>query len=218
MAVFDDYYEGIQPLNFDEEFRAAFGRRWARFASNYSALVVDRLVDRLEVQGFRFADAIGRRGPVGHLAGQRPRRRLGHGAHRGAHQARRVRPRRADDRDALPRITVEDPFDAITAPDPRDRRRRLAGLKRWIDETGHLVVYLYLPEWVVSLRTRSPIPSRLDRWLEPKAVWPDTRGARALGTRGRASRSCATRSGSCRSCPCATGHACGVPGAARSSR
>ena len=47
-------------------------------------------------------------------------------------------------------------------------------MKRWIDEQGHLVVYLYLPEWVVSLRTRSPIPSDWTSWLEPKAVWPDT--------------------------------------------
>ena len=125
------------------------------------------------MQGFRFADAIGDADlwdiwQANDLDGGEC-----HGAHRSAHQARRVCPRRATS-DALPRITVEDPFDAITAPDPRDRRRRLAGLKRWIDESGHLVVYLYLPEWVASLRTRSPIPSDWTAWLEPKAVWPDT--------------------------------------------
>ena len=173
VAVFDDYYEGIQPLNFDEEFRAAFGRRWARFASNYSALVVDRLVDRLEVQGFRFADASGDADlwdiwQANDLDGGSAMAHTEALIKRGAYAL--VEPRS----DALPRITVEDPFDAITAPDPRDSRRRLAGLKRWIDETGHLVVYLYLPEWVVSLRTRSPIPSDWTSWLEPKAVWPDS--------------------------------------------
>jgi hypothetical protein len=173
VAVFDDYYEGIQPLNFDEEFRAAFGRRWARFASNYSALVVDRLVDRLEVQGFRFADATGDADlwdiwQANDLDGASAMAHTEALIKRGAYAL--VEP----SADALPRITVEDPFDAITAPDPRDRRRRLAGLKRWIDEQGHLVVYLYLPEWVASLRSRSPIPSDWTAWLEPKASWPDT--------------------------------------------
>ena len=188
MAVFDDYYEGIQPLNFDEEFRAAFGRRWARFASNYSALVVDRLVDRLEVQGFRFADASGDADlwdiwQANDLDGGSAMAHTEALIKRGAYAL--VEPRS----DALPRITVEDPFDAITAPDPRDRRRRLAGLKRWIDESGHLVVYLYLPEWVVSLRTRSPIPQRLDQLARAEGRLAGHGGPRAVGTGGwRAAR------------------------------
>lgn len=173
VAVFDDYYEGRQPLNFDTEFREAFGRRWARFTSNYSALVVDRLVDRLEVQGFRFSDATADADlwtiwQANELDGGAAMAHTEALIKRGAYAL--VEPRQG----AVPHISVEDPFDTITVADPRDRRRRLAGLKRWLDERGHLVVYLYLPDWVLSLRTRSPVPGDWTSWLQPTATWPET--------------------------------------------
>ncbi len=80
-------------------------------------------------------------------------------------------------------------------------------MKRWIDEAGHLVVYLYLPEWVASLRTRSPIPSDWTSLARAAGDVAGHRGARAVGAGGSASRSCATPWASCPSCPCATARA-----------
>ena len=94
-AVFDDYYEGIQPLNFDEEFRAAFGP--ALGPLRQQLLGTRRRPARRPTRGagLPLRRRLGRCGPVGHLAGQRPRWRECDGAHRGAHQARRLCPRRA---------------------------------------------------------------------------------------------------------------------------
>jgi hypothetical protein len=74
-----------------------------------------------------------------------------------------------------PRITVEDPYDTITESDPRDQRVRRAGLKRWVDDEGRLVVYLYLPENIWKLRSAEKWTGetyRLQPYPQDGEPWP----------------------------------------------
>lgn len=169
MVRWDRYYRGEHPLSwFTDAFREAFAGRFHRFASNFAQLVVDGQSERMEVQGFRFLDAGGDQSlwdvwQDNNLDGASQQ------AHtdaliKGASYAL-VEPRS----DARPTITVEDALGAITLDDPRDRRRRLAGLKTWIDDTGRMVVYLYLPDAVYTYRSERPVSNGWVDWLRGEA-------------------------------------------------
>jgi hypothetical protein len=45
-----------------------------------------------------------------------------------------------------PRITVESPLEAVTIHAPDNRRKRLAGMKRWLEEDGTVSAVVYLPD------------------------------------------------------------------------
>lgn len=88
-------------------------------------------------------------------------------------------------------ITLEDPSQAIVAYAPGTRRRRAAGLKRWIDDSGYQFATLYLPDEIYKFRSTrvhdtsaseyepSPstliLPSGMSAW-QPRRVegeaWP----------------------------------------------
>ena len=117
------------------------------------SLVVDAPGERLEVQGFRFADAEGdediwRRVWQENDLDAGPAR-----PHRGAHEGRRLRARGARRRTARPWWSIEDPLDCIVEVAPKDRRERVAALKRWVDDEGHLVAYVHLPDAVFKYRS-----------------------------------------------------------------
>lgn len=153
LRTWDDYYEGRQPLAFaSQKFNEAFGDRFPEFTSNFCALVVDGLAERLEVQGFRFGDPAGD-ADVWAMWQENDLDAGSQLAHtealiKGSAYAL-VEPRR----EAIPIITIEDPLDAIVEHEPKDRRRRRAGLKRWVDDEGALVLVVYLPEGVFKYRS-----------------------------------------------------------------
>jgi hypothetical protein len=155
-ARFEAYYDGAHPLSFfDDKVREAFGERFSRFASNFTALVIDSIAERIQVNGFRFKDDSG----DDDLWAIWQENDLDGGSLMAHTEAlikstsyTLVEPRGGD----TPRITVEDPLDTIVELDPRDRRKRLAGLKRWLDDDQHLVVYVYLPNAVYKYRTDKP--------------------------------------------------------------
>lgn len=160
----EDYYNGDQPLAFfSKDFREAFGGRFHRFSSNFMALVVDGTRERLEVTGFRFADAMGDKD----LWAIWQENDLD-GASQIAHTEALIKETAyalvepADG--ATPRITVEDPLDCIVEIDPRDRRKRIAALKRWIDDDGRMVVYVYLPEFIYKYRSTTVWPEHIEGW------------------------------------------------------
>lgn len=166
MRRWDAYYRGDQPLAFaSEKFRESFGGRFRAFSSNFCSLVVDGTRERMEVTGFTFSSR---------RASQRAWRIWQENDMDGWSQIAHtealikgvcyalVEPALG----RLPRITIEDPLDSIVDVDQRTRERR-AGLKRWRDDDGHLVVYVYLPDFIYKLRSQSPWTTLATVHLEP---------------------------------------------------
>lgn len=176
MQRWEDYYEGRQPLAFaTERFREAFGGRFRAFSSNFMSLVVDGTRERMEVAGFDFTNQRSAK-----KAWQLWQDNSMDAASQVAHTEALVKsvvytlvtPGMVGE---APLITIEDAYDAITEDDPSGRRR-LAGLKRYVDDYGRLVLFLYLPEYIWKLRTTSvwqPGGSlQLEPWPGEDATWP----------------------------------------------
>ncbi len=169
LSVYDDYYNGRQPLAFaSDKFREAFGDRFGSrtkpFTSNFSALVVDGTSERLAVQGFRFNDPKGDKDlwAIWQANDMDGESQIAHteALVKGIAYALVTPGREGED----PVITVEDPLDAIVERDPLNRRRRLAALKRWIDDDQHMIVYVYLPDQIAKYRTRDRFEDRSITW------------------------------------------------------
>jgi hypothetical protein len=174
-SLWGDYYDGLQPLAFaSRKFEEAFGSRFPAFSSNFCGLVGDSIAERYEVQSFR---GYGKDDALVWRMWQE------NDCDAGSQQAfleamvagtayGLVEPSTS----GLPVITFEDASDCIVAADPKYRRKRRAGLKRWIDDDGHLVVVLYLPEEVRKYRSRAAWPAG---GLEWKQYAPEAAGGNA---------------------------------------
>lgn len=168
LLTWDAYYRGDQPLAFaSKRFREAFGGRFAAFSSNFCALVVDGTRERMEVTGLTFKSQ-GASTRAWDIWQQNQMDALSQIAHtealiKGIVYAM-VEP---DQLGGTPVITIEDPLTTIVESDPRDRRVRRAGLKRWLDDAGHLVVYLYLPESIWRLRSTDQFTTGAKVAFEP---------------------------------------------------
>lgn len=146
------YYIGDQPLAFaSERFRDAFGGRFQAFTSNFCALVVDGTRERMEVTGFDFGGTR-RNDRAWRLWNDAQMDAVSQMAHTDALVYSRVFALVTPNRFGPPLITVESGTDAIVAYD-HGGRNRIAGLKRYVDWDGHLVVYLYLPDVVWRMRS-----------------------------------------------------------------
>jgi hypothetical protein len=89
----------------------------------------------------------------------------------------------------VPTVTIEDALDCITETDPRNRRLRRAGLKRWVDDDGYLTVVLYLPDAVYKYRTKAAWSTDMARlWgtLPPGALTPEANGVDVWSASGMA--------------------------------
>lgn len=166
LMLWNDYYENRHPLSFfDDAVRERFGARFSRFASNFCALVVDGFAERFEVQGFRFDDAQGDE-DVWAIWQDNDLDAASQSAHIDAF-VKCCAYALIDPNGGDPRITIEDALDTIVAHDPRDNRNRLAGLKRWIDLDGHLIVVVYLANFIFKYRSVKAWPSTQTPWLRP---------------------------------------------------
>jgi hypothetical protein len=170
----DDYYNGKQPLAFaSDKFREAFGDRFPAFASNFTALVVDGERERLEVRGFRFKDPEGDKD-----LWQIWQDNDLDGSSQIAHTEALIKGlaytlvEPAAGEGQTPRVTVEDPLDCIHEPDPRDRRRSLAGLKRWVGEDDHLYAFVYLPDLIYKFKSTQPWKPNTSLWEGGEGLWP----------------------------------------------
>lgn len=156
----DDYYRGEHPLAFaGQKFREAFGGLFDEFADNFCGLVVDAVEERLNVEGFRFsagedAKADADAWDIWQANGLDADSQLAHlEALITGESYALVWPDPNDD--AKPRITIEHPSQTIVAPALSNHRARAAALKRYIDEDGYEVAYLYTPETVFRFRSRT---------------------------------------------------------------
>ena len=164
LRVWEDYYEGKQPLAFaSDKFREAFGSRFPAFTSNFCSLVVDGTAERLEVQGFRFNDPAGDE-DVWAMWQDNDLDAGSQLAHTEALIKGMAYALVEPQDSGMPIITIEDALEAIVEADPKDRRNRRAGLKRWVDDYGQLVVVVYLPDGVYKYRTQA-------RWGDQYTGW-----------------------------------------------
>lgn len=164
--VWRRYYEGQQPLDFlSRTYREAFSDSFRRWAANFTADAVDALADRLEVQAFRFG-SVDVDAEVWRVW---QANRLDAGSQQAHLEALVTGVAYALVESAGPGapavITVESADDCITEADPRNRTRRLAGLKRYIDGDGFLVVIVYDAERVYRYRS-------IKAWSPTPALWP----------------------------------------------
>lgn len=151
---YEAYYRGDQRLAFaTSKFREAFGRMLEPLSDNWCQLVVDASVERLKVEGFRFGPEDTGADTDAWTMWQANYLDADSGlAHTEASKCGisyvLVLPG-ADPE--TPRITVEHPAQCITYSAPEDRRRRLAGFKRWTETDGSTRAVLYTGEAVYLL-------------------------------------------------------------------
>lgn len=152
ILTLDNYYSGNHPLpESPTNAQGAYRDLLRRSRSNWMALVVEAVVERLHVDGFRFGESIGGDGD--------------------AWKRWQVNRLDADSElvhtDALARgysyvlvdpftaqITVEDALQCIVAYQAGDRRRRAAGLKVWVDDDTTKAT-LYLPGTITKWQRKA---------------------------------------------------------------
>ncbi len=145
------YHEGQQPLMFaTKAWREKFGPTFGQIVDNFCELVVDAATERMTVQGFRFGDrdTSKRAWDIWQANQLDLESDIAHtDAMVGAYSYVLVWP----DEDGRPVITLEDALQSIVQRDPRNRRRRLAGLKTWRELGGQHRAMLWTPDLVWEL-------------------------------------------------------------------
>lgn len=170
MMLLTQYYAGEHRLAYQSARVAAIiGPHFKRNGVNYCSLVVDKLVERMEVIGFRSggADQADDRLwsiwqdnalDLGFSQGLRE------GSVKGEFSLA-IWPSLVDGK---PQIRVQDPLNVVVATDPEDRRVRRAALKRWFDvDMGVWYATLYMPDhiWKFEART-APGDPFIQSWWE----------------------------------------------------
>jgi Phage portal protein, SPP1 Gp6-like len=148
---FDAYYRGDHTLLFATiKFRETFGNLFRAFSDNWCDLVVDASAERLRVDGFRFggddAQADSDAWELWQRNGLDAESEL---AHTEAIKLGCAYALVGPDDGGEATIQLESPTTAIVLVDPAQGRKRVAGLRDWVDEWGVEHCALYLPTDVV---------------------------------------------------------------------
>lgn len=148
MRTYRDYYEGKHRLAFSTvKFREAFGALFSAYSENVCGVVVNSLVERLAVEGFRIGnsrsadDDAWRIWQHNNLDAEMP---IGFREAAICGEVNLlVGPPMGSEAD-VPSITIEDPLESVVVV---DRRRRVVALKRWYDaELGRWRAFVYYPD------------------------------------------------------------------------
>ena len=169
----DDYYRGEHRLMFaSDQFRKFFGDRYKKFSDNWTQVVADAPVERLNVSGFRLA---------GEDSGYDTELWSDWIANDCDEQSdlaflEAVITGRAfalvwGDQDDNPIITFEHPAQCIVSYD-METRQRAAGLKLWSDDE-YAYATLYLPDEVWKFQERQTLPYWVKHFEGPyyQPVW-----------------------------------------------
>jgi hypothetical protein len=169
----DRYYRGEHDLAFaSEKFRQAFGRTLRALRSNWMGIVVDAAEERLSVSGFRFGDdtADDDAWSIWQANGLDADSHL---VQTDALVFGRAAVLVWAGPDGQPRITAESPLQTAVAYAPGDRRTRLAGIKRWVDDDGTAFLNLYLADEIRRFTATSTIPPAEQGQLGAPVEWDD---------------------------------------------
>lgn len=145
LTKYDNYLEGEQPLKYmSEAMKEELGDTAVELVLNWARLVADAYENRLDVEGFRYADSdvedealwagwqyndMDEQAQQGHLESLALGRSY-------------VLINKNEEPDKPPRNTVESPFQVWAQRDPKTRRVS-AAIKKWkdLDEVEHILVY-----------------------------------------------------------------------------
>lgn len=188
MQLYMNYYVGNHRYGpIAERIRLLMGEHFHKINVNYCETVVDKLIERLEVTGFRTSKGE-EASPDAWTIWQRNAldQEFAKGLRQGAVKSEfsvSVWP----DKKGKARIRVEDPMLMIVATEPENRRERRAALKRWFDtDYGKWMATLYLPDDIYKLEafTVPGDPALQQFWeqeywtqLSPWQTWVPRTGA-----------------------------------------
>jgi hypothetical protein len=171
---FRSYYRGDHPLVFaTPEFKAAMGGLFNGWSDNWCGVVVDSVAERLQVVGFRGADD-----RDSHAASWDIWRRSNADADLNPALVDALAVGRSSaivwypeaDGEA-PQITFESPTQVIVAYAPGSRRKRLAALKAWREDSNEFAT-LYTEDEVWKFQRRVNDRSWLPRQALEDDTWP----------------------------------------------
>jgi len=184
---YQDYYDGKQRLAFaTSKFRQAFGSLFGAFADNFSALIVDAVEERLDVEGFRIGSpvttgtGVAKKVVSGDEEGDRLAWQMWQAnqldlysqiAHTSALIKEMSYALVGPGENNMPEITIEDACQAIVVYEAGSYRKRRAGLKRWIDDKGFLNATLYFPDTVEKYISGDPIKTLAADWGSLNPQW-----------------------------------------------
>jgi hypothetical protein len=144
-----DYYRGdARVLYATAKFRQAFGRLLTEISDNWCEVVIDSAIERLRLTGFRF----GKDENADEEAWKIWQASSLDADQVAAHEEASISSlvyllvEPPDGDYDLPRISPLSPLEAITLNAPENRRRRIAGYRRYIDEFGLPQARLYFPD------------------------------------------------------------------------
>ncbi len=162
IKLYEEYDQGDHRLAFAmSKYRAAFGKLFEAFASNWCKLTVDVAVERLRIDGFRFGrDRQGDRDAwaIWQANGLDAESMLAHTeAVKCCEAAILVQPGGGD----IPSITIEHPTQVIVANGQGSRRVRAAALKKWLDDDGKTYATVYLPNGIYKFERGTTVESPL---------------------------------------------------------
>ncbi len=164
------YYDGDHPLAFaTEKFHEEFGGSFQAFASNWMPTVVDSTVERLHIDGFRVGDGVEASEPAAEIwqaNGLDADSQIAH-LEAGVSGVAYALTWKAKTED-LPVITIEGAQSAAVAVDPRNRRKRLAGLRLTVDADRRYLAELFLPGQLYQWKSKERVPDA--GALEPRAT------------------------------------------------
>jgi SPP1 Gp6-like portal protein len=169
----DDYYRGEHRLMFaSEQFRKYFGDRYTKFADNWTQVVADAPVERLNISGFRLANEdSGYDKDLWSIWQQNDCDEQSDLAFLEAVITGRSFALVWGDQDDNPLVTFEHPSQCIVAYD-METRQRSAGLKLWTDDE-YAYATLYLPDevWKFQQAQAEPYWQREFRGPYFQPVW-----------------------------------------------
>jgi hypothetical protein len=162
LSIYNDYYEGRHPLSFvTPKFRDAFGLSFREFADNWCQVVPDAVEERLNVEGFR----VGSSAAADKRAWRIWQANQLDSESQLAHTEALINGRcyilvwEDPDDPKVPAITVEHPTEMALITASGNRRRRLAALKRWVDDSGYVFGTLYLPDGLYKFQSENKVRS-----------------------------------------------------------
>jgi hypothetical protein len=181
IQVYQDYYDGQHKLAFaTAKFREAFSRFFPPLANNWMQVVVDAPVSRLTVQGFRFnvadpnapttsaltpsweLDADSEAWEIWQANNLDSISRMVHtdAVKLGVSYLLVSPPDLSKPTGEFPIITPEHASQCYVYCDPQNRNHRLAGIKKWLDDTdGYAYANVYLPGTIAKWRSADEVTS-----------------------------------------------------------